>query len=82
MDSFVNSTLIDRYRLHLMHSLLSALLLITASIAACVDLRELFVGWYSGVDALTAWQTSLLLARAVLCIGVVVATTLFYVIDR
>ncbi len=65
-----------------MQLLLPALLLVTTLIAACADFRELFMGCYSEVDALIAWQASLLLARAVLCVGVVVAIVLRYLTDR
>ena len=60
-----------------MQFVLTTLLLITAIIVACADLRELFIGWYSG-ESITLWQFSFLLARGVLCLGVVLAILLRY----
>ncbi len=55
-----------------MQFVLTTVLLIAAFIVACADLRELFIGWYSG-ESITLWQASFLLARVVLCLGVVLA---------
>ena len=63
-----------------MQFVLTTVLLIAALIVACADLRELFIGWYSG-ESITLWQASFLLARVVLCLGVVLAVLLRYLTD-
>ncbi len=63
-----------------MQIVLTTVLFLTASIVAFTDLRELFVGWYSG-ESVTVWQASFLLARTVLCLGVVLAILLRFLTD-
>ena len=51
-----------------MQFVLTTVLLIAALIVACADLRELFIGWYSG-ESITLWQASFLLARGSSVLG-------------